>query len=107
MFIIFNVLSLNTSLTITELQSGPVSAGSRYVLDPVQEVADFGVNAVHVFSGAALPPAHHARQEPGLLVARRQRAAAVALARVLAAASPPSAEHVLGDVELRVEAALV
>lgn len=90
-----------------KLQSEPVSTSCHYVLNPAQEVADFGVNAIHVFSGAALPPAHHTRQEPGFFVALHQRAAAVALARVLAAASPPSTEHVLGDVELRVEAALV
>lgn len=84
-----------------------VSAGSHHSFDPVQEVGDFGVDAIHVLLGAALPPAHHTRQEPGLPVLRHQRAAAVAFAGVLPAPPVPRAEHVLGDVELGVEAALL
>lgn len=77
------------------------------VPDPVHKVVDSGVDAVQVFIGAPFPPAHHTRQEPCFLVARHQRAAAVAFAGVLAAALTPGAEHVPGDVELCVEAALL
>lgn len=35
------------------------SACSHYSLNPLQEVGDFSVDAVHVFLGAAFPPAHH------------------------------------------------
>ena len=78
-----------------------------HVLDPVQEVADFGVDAVLVFIGAALPPAYHAHQEPGFLVKRHQRTAAVTVAGVMASGPVPGAEHVPGDVKLGVEAALL
>ncbi|TNN33719.1 hypothetical protein EYF80_056120 [Liparis tanakae] len=58
-------------------------------------------------AGEAEDEAHHARQEPGLLVARHQRTAAVAFAGVPAAGPQPGAEHVLGDVEAGVKAAVL
>lgn len=77
------------------------------MVDPVQEFADSGVDPVQVLFGAALTPAHHACQEPGFLVARDQRAATVTLAGVLPTGPQPSTEHVPGDVELGVAAALL
>lgn len=88
-------------------QFRPGSASGHQLLDPVKEVGDSGVDAVLVLVGAALPPAHHARQEPGLLVARHQGAATVALAGVLPSGPVPGADHVLGDVEPGVEATLL
>ena len=65
-------------------------------LDPVYEAADFGVDPVQVLLGAVLAPAHHAGQEPGLLVVGHHGAAAVALTGVSAARLQPGAEHVPG-----------
>lgn len=79
----------------------------HHVWDPVQEVAHSGVDTVLVFVGATLAPAHHTRQEPGLLVTCYQWPTAVAFAGVLATTPQPCAKHVLGDVELSVEAALL
>lgn len=83
------------------------SASGHDIVDPAQEVADSGVDAVQVFVGTPFSPAHHTRQEPGFLVARHQRSAAVTLAGVLAAGLKTGAEHVPGDVELGVEATLL
>lgn len=85
----------------------PVLISGHDISNPVQEVADSGIDTIHVFIGTPFTPAHYAHQEPGFLVACHQRAAAVTFAGVLASALQPSTEHVPGDVKLRVEAALL
>lgn len=85
----------------------PLSLVGHDIPNPVQEVADFGVDTIQVFIGAPLPPTHHARQEPGFLVARHQRSTAVPFTGILSPAFQPGTEHVPGDVELRVETTLL
>lgn len=85
----------------------PVLVNGNHVWDPVQKVGHSGVDTILVFIGTSFAPAHHTRQKPGLLVACHQRPTAVTFTSVLATAPEPSAKHVLGDVELCVEAALL
>lgn len=85
----------------------PILASCHDILNPVQEVCDLRVDAVHVFLAAAFPPAHHTCKEPGFLVACHQWAPAVTLASILATTLEASTYHVLGDVEPGVEAALL
>ena len=50
-----------------------------HVVDPAEELGDFGVDAGMVGLGAARPPADHAHQPPHAVILAHQRPAAVSL----------------------------
>lgn len=90
--------------------AGPVVVGSQgghSAFDPVQEVADLGVDPVLVGVGTAFAPANHPCQEPGLAVLSDQWTAAVTLAGVLPSGFDTSTEHVPGDVKTGVTTTLL
>lgn len=68
------------------------------VVYPLQVVGDACVDAVVAWPGAALPPAHDAQQECGLLVLCHQRPAAVAFTRVLPARKVSGTKHVFSEL---------
>lgn len=87
--------------------SDPGSTCRHVFLDPVQEVADFDVDSIHVLIGTAFSPAHHTCQEPCLPVVGHQGPPAVPRTGVLPLHPVPSTQHVLGDVEFCVEPTLL